>query len=178
MKKIIYLLPAIIGLFCISTTFNSCTKKKNGNDESGSGTGSISYLGKNYMIEKGLFEDYGINDGVYNYQVYLFSDGVNIDNETGYGNVIAIYFYGNTKPIQTGTIPYYEIDADPVPTFEAEVALDYNLDTNTGIRISSFTGGELTITKTSDNNYSIQFNCVTEEQETLSGQYTGTISEF
>lgn len=35
---------------------------------------------------------------------------------------------------------------DPVPAFEAEAALDYDLDTESGILLSSFMDGELTIT--------------------------------
>jgi len=179
MKRLIYLIGAITFLIGITLTFDACKKENNSNDAESKGSGKMVYMGKEYLINIGYYETYGVYDGIYNYQLYLFSEGVNIENESGTGNVIAIYFSTFSAPLPIGTVPYYSENVDPVPTFEAEVVLDYNLETENGIRISSFSEGELTITKLSEaNTFTVQFTCVLHDGETLSGQYTGTIYEF
>ena len=166
--------PVIIFAALLACEKDDSTEK----GESG-GSGKMVYMGKEYPISIGYYETYGIYDGIHNYQLYLYSKGINIETESGTGNAIAIYFSTYVAPLPIGTIPYYSENVDPVPTFEAEVVLDYNLDTEEGIRLSSFTEGELTITKSSQaNTYTVQFNCITFGGETLSGQYSGTIFEF
>jgi len=180
MKRLTHLALSIAILIAVSATFTSCKKENNTNDGGAStGSGEIEYLGKKYAVNYGYYELYGQFEGIYNYQLYLFSDGVDIEKESGFGNVIAIYFSTYLPPLSEGTIPYYSDNVDPCPTFEAEVVLEYNLDTDSGIRLSYFADGELTISKSSDNNtYTIQFNCVVDDEESLSGNYTGKITEF
>jgi len=180
MKRLTNLALAITFLIVVTATFNSCKKENNTNDGGAStGTGEIEYLGKKYAVNYGYYELYGQFEGIYNYQLYLFSDGVDIEKESGIGNVIAIYFSTYLPPLSEGTIPYYSENVNPYPTFEAEVVLDYNLDTSSGIRLSYFVDGELTISKSSDNKtYTLQFDCAVDDEESLSGHYTGTIIEF
>jgi hypothetical protein len=179
MKRLHYLSIITFFLIGISATFLSCEKNDATEDVESGGSGKIAYLGKEYSISIGFYETYGIYDGIHNYRLYLYSEGINIESETGTGNAIAVYFSTYAAPLPIGTIPYYSEVVDPVPTFEAEVVLDYDLETEEGIRLSSFTEGELTITKSSKaNTYVVQFNCILFGGETLSGQYTGTIYEF
>jgi len=95
---------------------------------------------------------------------------VDIETDTGFGNVLAIYFSTYSAPFPEGTIPYFTESVDPVPTFEAEAVLDYDLDNEEGIHLTGFTDGELTITKSSDGNtITIQFDCNSFEDEKLTG---------
>lgn len=180
MKRILSFAFACAMLVGLSAMFDSC-KKNDEADPAGSGptgSGKITYLDKSYPVSRGYYEYYGKYDqGIHYYQIYLFSEGVDIENESGSGNAIAMYCSTFEAPLPQGTIPYYSSDEDAVPNFEAQAALDYNLDTETGIRISTFTGGELTITKSSDQ-YTLQFSCQLEDGEILSGQYTGKVIEF
>lgn len=179
MKKLTSLLIAFIFMVGLATIFESCKKdEEEVNLNESSGTGTIEYMGKTYDIRYGLYEYYGEFEGIYNYRLYLFSDGVDIENETGMGNVLAIYFYGDMPPLQQGTIPYNSGFDQNIPSFDAQAAIDYNLDTETGIRIDAFSDGELTITNNSGNNYTITFSLEQGDGELLTGQYTGKVSEF
>ena len=100
-----------------------------------------------------------------------------MEKETGTGHVLAIYFYGDMPPLQQGTIPYNGSE-QIVPAFEAEAAMDYNLDTQTGIYISAFSDGELTISSSSGNNYTIAFSLEQQDGKLVTGQYTGKVTEF
>ena len=173
--------PAMIIVFLVGivATFLACEKDDIKEDGGSGGSGKMVYMGKEYPVSIGYYETYGIYDGIHNYRLYIYSEGVNIETESGTGNAIAIYFSTYVAPLPIGTIPYYSETVDPVPTFEAEVVLEYNLDTEEGIRLSSFSEGELTITKSSEaNTYSVQFNCISFGGEILSGQYSGKIFEF
>lgn len=159
---------------------NSCKKDEETINNGGpTGSGEMQYMSKKYMIKYAYYEYYGLFEGVHNYRLYLFSDGVDIENESGYGNAAAIYFSTYASPLPEGTIPYYSESVDPVPSIEAEVVLEYDLSAETGIRISGFNEGELSITKSSDGKtYTIQFSWITFDEEVLSGQYNGQVTEF
>lgn len=180
MKRLTCLpLATIVILLGTAVTFVACEKDDITNEGESRGLGKIAYMGKEYSISIGYYETYGVYEGIHNYQLYLYSEGVNIETETGTGNVIAIYFSTFSAPLTSATIPYFSEVVDPVPTFEAEVVLDYNLETENGIRLSSFSDGELTIAKSSgESTYTVQFNLNLYDGEILSGQYTGTIYEF
>ena len=180
MKKQVYIISMIVLFTGMVFSIESCKKDDSVNDSGiSSGSGKVAYLGKEYALNFGNFEDYGEYDGIYYYQVYLFSEGVDIANESGSGNVVAIYFSTYSPPLSLGTIPYYTEFVDPIPTCEAEIVLEYDLDNEIGIRISSFTEGTSTISKSSDgNSYTIQFNFTTFDGDILSGEYTGNISEI
>ena len=178
MKKLTCIVIAFTFIVGLATTFESCKKKEEDvNLNESSGTGTIEYMGESYDIRYGLYEYYGEFEGIHNYQLYLFSDGVDMEKETGSGNVLAIYFYGDMSPLQQGTIPYNGSN-QIVPSFEAEAAMDYNLDTQTGIHISAFSDGELTISSSSGNNYTIAFSLEQEDSKLVTGQYSGKVTEF
>jgi hypothetical protein len=173
--------PVIVFLFLLFFLMNNvaCKKEKDEYDGGITGSGEIEYNGIKYEINKGLYEYYGQFDGgVHNYRLYLFSDGVDIENESGSGNAMAIYFSTYTPPLNSGTIPHYSEDLDPIPNFEAEMVLDYDLDAEVGIRFYSFVDGDFTISKSQGNAYTIQFSVTTWDDEIITGQYSGNIFEI
>lgn len=180
MKRLTYLIITLTFSVGILLVFDSCKKEDETNNDGGpTGSGEIEYRSKKYAINHAYYEYYGEFEGIHNYQLYLFSDGVDIENESGFGNAAAIYFSTYTSPLPAGTIPYYSDSVDPVPAVEAEVVLGYDLDTENGIRITSFEEGQLTMTKSSDgNSYAVQFSFTTADDEVLSGNFTGKIIEF
>ena len=182
MKRLTYLIITLAFSVGILLAFDSCKKEKEdetNNDGGPTGSGEIEYMSEKYAINQAYYEYYGLFEGIYNYRLYLFSGGVDIENESGYGNAVAIYFSTYASPLPTGTIPYYSQSVDPVPSVEAEVVLGYDLDTEIGIQITHFTQGELTMTKSPDGKtYTVQFNWTTMDNEVLSGNYSGQIIEF
>lgn len=167
----------LIAILTIGLSYSCKKDKEDSYDGSPTGSGTLIYQGKSYAISFGLYEDYGFYDGIHYYELYLFSSGVNLDEETGYGNIAAIYFSTYTAPLSTGTIPYYSEGIEPVPAVEAQVGLDYNLETEVGTDLYAFVDGEINISK-SDDNYNIQFTFILQGGGTLTGQYTGRIFEF
>ena len=176
--KIHHLLLIVSTLIFLVLSESAC--KKNDEDtglSQASGTGTVKYQGKSYTVKYGLYEYYGEFEGIHNFELYLFSDGVDLDNEKGRGTVIDLYFYSNVPPLPTGTIPYYIGATINPPVFDARAGLDYNLETQDGIAFNGFDYGELTITRNGDN-YTIQFTLQTDDGETVSGQYSGKVGEF
>ncbi len=175
--------PGLIIFFVLITLttlmVSSCKKEEDQKIEGPSGTGILEYKGIQYDITMAYYELYGQFDGIYNYELYLFSDGVDIDNETGFGNVAAIYFSTYSPPLPEGTTPYYDESSNPYPNFEAEVVLDFDLDADTGIRMNYFDEGGFILNKSSDGKtYTIQLSCILAGKDTLSGHYSGSIIEY
>ncbi len=172
-----HLLISLFVIISIILSSSSCKKEDNVNDPgSSSGTGSIEFDGKSYSIKYGLYDYFGEFGGVHNFELFLFSDGVNLNNETGEGNVISIYFYSDVPPLPTGTIPYYS-GTDDIPYIEAQAGLDYNLETQVGKVIPVFQEGNVTITRSGDT-YNIEFTLISETEGQMTGNYKGKVSAF
>ena len=181
MKKLAYLLITIIFLAGITVTFNACNEEDDTVDIVSNGSGEIEYMGKKYAINFGYYEVYGKFEDAYNYRVYLFSEGVDIENESGFGNAIAIYLASYSPPLTSETIPYESDSFDTYPSFSVQGVLEYDLDTQNGIELNfGDANGDLTITKSSDGKtYTIQFKCTSlGDEKTLTGKYTGKITEL
>jgi hypothetical protein len=156
----------------------SCKKDKEETlNEGPTGTGSVFYNESTYSLNRAAYELYGQFGGVYNYELYLFSEGIDVDTETGTGNIVSMYFSTYVAPLPAGTIPYYTFNVPEVPTFSASLYLEYDLVNETGIRFDGFEDGEVTISRSGDT-YTVEFTCYSMGQDTITGQYTGKILEI
>lgn len=169
-------LLAVIVLFSLPVIF-SCKKDKDEYEGVSTGTGTIYYQGNTYKLQTGVYELYGQFDGVYNYALYIISDGINVGTETGKGHILDMYFSTYDAPLPAGTIPYYTYNVPEVPTFDATVYLNYDLAEQTGTILSNFEDGSIKISKSGDS-YTLELNCYTMDDDTVTVKYTGKILEI
>lgn len=163
-------------LFLLLSACNKDDKKENVTPTLGNGF--VEYDGKTYGLDYALYEDYGQNSGVYNFEIYLYSSGIDMEEESGTGNVVAIYFYSNKPPIPVGLTPYFTEFVNPVPTVEAELVLDYNLETEEGTAFYNFVGGQVRITQLGEDQFRIEFSFFLNSGKNITGEFSGRIDEF
>lgn len=169
-KNLTYLfLLLLFGLFILS----SCKK----DEDSAEKLNQLLVNEKSYELTKGLIQYFGeVKQNTYNFDLYLFSNGINYDytNNTysGKGNIFYVELYSNSPTeILSGT---YKYDPDatfaPFTFFSTQVALDFNVETGLGSE------GGITGTikvKKSGTFYEFTINGIAFENQKLTGYFKG-----
>ena len=163
-----------IALFLLLMSFvalNSCeddSKPKN----------NFKYDGKTYTLSDGYLEDYGANNGSYDWDVFIISSKLTYNGDwfTGTGDIV--YFDLNTASengLVTGTYTYSS-ERDVFTFVDGAIGLNYNMDTESGA-IVEVIGGTVEIT-VSGNEVLFEFNLIAETGKTIKGRFKGVLTEI
>ncbi|WP_026755554.1 hypothetical protein [Sediminibacter sp. Hel_I_10] len=171
----------LIALFALAlnlVTF-SCNKDDDGGDDSSSSSeNNITIDGTEFEIETAILEEWGINeDGSYDWDVTLFSDGVEIDaaNSTITGTGAAIYLDLNTNS-ETGLVPGTYTFANERAEFTwvfAEAVTNFNFETENGESFNAVSG--TVVITGSGNNQVIVANLEDENGNAITASYKGSL---
>ena len=156
------ILAAVISVFM----FPAC-----GNDDGDDNTGETP---SNVVYSGGAIFDYGeYTPGLYNYDILLYSSGVNLENGTGTGNLIEFELW-STSPIglPTGTYTFANSPQNNRFTY-GNIYTNFNLRTETGSEVE-IVGGSVTITS-SGGSTTVSWNVTTENGRTVTGSFTGAL---
>lgn len=165
-------------LVLVPVVFSSC-KKDDEDDKKNAFT-----IGETeYAIDNGAAVYYGVTveDGDYNFDIYLFTEEIDYYAETGTGNRIYFELFSETyEDIKSGTYTYDASRSGKAGTFgegdKSMVALNYDVLLDTGT-LYQVTDGSLTI-NVSSLTYTIDFNLSLNDGTTVEGHYKGELAKI
>ncbi len=148
--------------------------------EFGTGVGSANLGMDSFILDKGLSTDYGANgNGTFNIDLELFSGDININvaeqSLSGTGNYL--YFEMNSSGsngLETGTYTINQGSPENLSITSAEYAIGMNFANFDSTNFVSIESGTVVLAR-SGNDYSLTFDLINEDGESLTGMYTGTI---
>jgi len=163
-----------IALFLLLVSFvvlNSC-------EDDSTPKNYFKYDGKTYSLSDGYIEDYGANNGSFDWDVYIVSSKLNYNGDwfTGTGQVI--YLDLNTSwenGLVSGTYTY-SAERSTFTFVDGGVGINFNMDTETGT-IVEIIGGTVEITITA-NEVLFEFNLIAEAGKTIKGRFKGVLTEI
>ncbi|NDV78696.1 hypothetical protein [Dysgonomonas sp. 511] len=161
----------------LSFGFVSCSD----DDDDDNGVKNVlNYDSKSYEISGGHILDYGYgvyNESLYNLDLYLYTKGMNIDEETGdlsgEGKVVYAELWSSTAELTAGTYtsnPWGNEVKMKANTFSSLTIWDGDTEVQ-------FTEGTVTIGKSGDN-YTITIAGTGDDGKALSASYRGTLKSF
>ena len=169
---VITFVVGMVGISCSSDDDNN-------NNNNNTSNNVMSIAGEEYDISAAGLENYGENaDGSYDWDVYLFGDGITINNSTPIGQGAYIYFDLNTNNadgLVEGTYtyaneraPFTWVDADACGSFNTS-----NFNCASGIYLA--TSGTVVISG-SGTNTTVQVNFLDNSGASITASYTGGFS--
>lgn len=168
-----------MALVAMPFVFASCSDD---DDDNGLTANHFSYDGNTYDLTGGiLFTGESVGD-VYFISMLLHSSGLQFSDEemdfTGQGHGIALTLFSPEEHRPgTGTYSFEGGISFELYTFtDGEVVIDFNADTQEGIQLP-ITGGSLEVEESGENNR-IGFTLETEDGNTITGQYNGSMSVY
>lgn len=171
----------LIALFALTlnlVTF-SCNKDDDGgNDSNSSSENNMTIDGTEFEVETAILVESGINeDGSYDWDVTLLSDGFEIDaaNSTITGTGAALYLDLNTNS-ETGLVPGTYTFANERAEFTwkfAEGITNFNFETENGEYFDAVSG--TVVITGSGNNQVIVANLEDQNGNTITGSYKGNL---
>lgn len=186
MEKLVKL---FMGLFLASSLLMSCNKDDEDNDVSPKNHLKIGET--EYVLSKGTCENYGqMEDDAWQYDGYnldltLFSSDFTISTDS-YGKLDAsgsgqlIYFeMFSSKRNEFDSRDYTFSSSEPysVGTFDySNFSINYSVN-NDDAELTEITSGKVTISK-SGSEYSITINCISENGESVTGFFKGSLQYF
>ncbi len=162
--------------------FTGCKKDKDGD----SPNNYIKYDGEMYHIDKGILENYGQWDaGAYNLDLTLFSNEIKliesqgeITGVTGTGNYIYFeMFTSSTTHLDNGTYQYNYTSEEAGTFDQGAIAINYNIEYETGEIMQEITDGTVKVSKNSDT-YEITIDCTDEDGKSVTGYFKGTLTWY
>ncbi|HJX71136.1 MAG TPA: hypothetical protein VJ346_04270 [Bacteroidales bacterium] len=168
-------------LFCL-IILAGCKKDK---DEDSSDN-YIKYDGKMYPVDKGVLENFGDNDdGVYNLDLSLISDGITLiesqgelTGATGTGNIIYFEMYTNSSTqLDNGNYEYNYLAEEPGTFDEGWIGINYDFDDEEGDIELEIEDGTITVTK-NGYVYEITISCTDDAAKSVTGYYKGTLKYY
>jgi len=161
----------LILLFISFVVFYSC-------EDDSSPKNYFKYDGKTYTLSDGYIEDYGPNNGSFDWDVYIISSKLNYNGDwfTGTGHII--YLDLNTSSENGLVTGIYTFSSErSVFTFvDAGAGINFNMDTESGT-IVDVIGGTVEIT-ISGNEVLFEFNLITNTTKTIKGRFKGVLTEI
>lgn len=152
------------------------------NDTIGSdnGTGSLSYDGNEYALDKGSLINYGGSGNSFNFDITLGSPSLTLDqfgDFDGTGEVVYFELWTDQQSgLKSGT---YNFDASSRSDFTftiADVGIGCNQNGTCTFEDAARTGS-VTINKNGDS-YDLIFNFTTNTGELITGNYNGSLRSF
>jgi hypothetical protein len=152
----------IFTIVSILVTFTSCKKDEDENDSQVSGTavidGSTVSFTKGYLVNFGMWEE-----GIYNFDITLVSEGIDFMNETGTGDLINFKLQTSSENFQGGTFTYNSNAG--INTFNyVELIINGNWENQTASHSYVAINGTLSISL-SDGTYNINFSFMGQEMD-------------
>ena len=144
---------------------------------SSQGNGTFVYKGVTYSLSQGILEDYGSNgNGSYNWDITLFSSGININNETGTGEIV--YLELNSPEVSLVPGPYtWNIDMVANSLTTGDLDIGCNVATGYSQEYRYANGGMVTITSVGSE-YILNFTLDLDNGETVTGSYSGPLTLY
>ena len=168
----------MLASFFMVLVITGCSKD---DKESATGkiTGSFTYDGNSYTLTKGAIINFGdyddLKSGVYNIDLYLADDGLNIETMSGEGNYLYFEMFSSSdKALLSGTYDYAEPSAF---TFDLGfVFINHQPGTNTGTTVEVY-DGTVTISQ-SGSEYTITIDCEDETGKKITGTCQGSLKYY
>jgi len=113
-------------------------------------TGIITIKGVAYVLADGIIWDRieESGEGIYNFDIDLFSEGIDPENETGLGHLAAMELYTDlSDDLAPGTYIHDTDGTYPTGTFCGNIILDINFDTEKVSKWYTTTSGNITVKK-------------------------------
>lgn len=147
--------------------------------------GQFTFLDKDYNLTHGVNVGYGpLENNVYGIDLYLMSSGLQIVNSgdtasmvTGRGDVIGVSLYSTSINIlESGN--YSFSDTIVAGKFgDGFLIVNYEPSTQTADNQATVKSGTVSVTKEGDV-FDITLNMVSEEGNTITGNYSGTLTYY
>lgn len=169
MKKL-SLYAAVFGLLSLA----SCK-----DDEGGTPiTNNVRFNDQTYAMKTGVFTDYGAGGIHYNIDFLLIDRSEAEIRAMAGGEYLLLYtelFSPSTNAFETGTFEYYD-GTDPEGKYYFEYAYieKYDTDTETSVFEYEATGGTVTVSGGTNNEYTITYDLTMEGGRRLTGSFRGT----
>ncbi len=139
----------------------------------------FTYENQTYVLDKGYIEDFGKNDNEsYDFDVFLFSEGIVVKEMEPTGKGHAIYFDLNS-PISTGLAKgkyTYNSERDAFNYTNAGAILNADISSETGEEIDVMSG-DINISFNDDKTI-LKFNLKTTDNKSLIGEFEGILQKF
>ena len=174
----------LILLLAAVFTFTSCdSDDDNGGDNNETGN-FLRIDDDRFELSQGYIEEYGeLQDGVYDWDVTLFSDDFDLTNEeepTGTGEAIYLDLRtSNPNGLSIGTYTYSdeeEEDAGALTYVDAIAGIGISFESETGTTFI-ITSGTVTVSGTGSDQV-IEFDLTASNGDAVTGRYKGALIEF
>jgi hypothetical protein len=168
-----------------STLIYSCKDDSSSNDQTNTNdpTGIITWDDVNFTVTKGIIEEYGIiEDGIYNFDLTLFTDGVTYDgNEgewSGKGSILYFEMYSpDSTDLANGTYTFDFNDEKPFTMSDGVALYEYIPAADSVIKEAAITAGSVVVSK-SNNQYVITLDCTSQTGKKITGEYKGDLFRY
>ena len=159
----------------------SCSSDDDNNNNNNTSNNVMSIAGEEYDISAAGLENYGENsDGSYDWDVYLFGDGITINNSTPVGQGAYLYLDLNTNNadgLVEGTYTYAD-DRAPFTWVFADTCASFNTS-NFSCASGSYNASAGTVVISgSGNNTTIEVNLTDTSGASITASYTGGFSNI
>jgi len=154
-------------LICVLAFVTACSKDDDITKVNN--TGTLTIKGVEYELVDGIIWDRIEERGedIYNFDIDLFGEGIDPENETGLGHLAAMELFTDlSDDLAPGT---YKHDIDgtyPAGTFCGNIVLDINFDTDEVSTWYTTTSGNITMKKTGDV-YEFSMNLIADEYDVI-----------
>lgn len=148
----VLLVGLMIGLFL------ACDSNGGGDSISkGTGEGELTVGGQTYSLTKLYFLDWGQSEGVYNIDVYIMSEGLDVLPDRGTGEIVYLEMFFNTAAVTAGTYSFATTEAAGTFSDASDILIGYRPATDTEDAWYWMDGGTVTIS-ISGSDYTINGN--------------------
>lgn len=157
-------------LFVFSLFIMSCEKDDNGNVISESSEGILTIAGVEFDLIGGVIYDRGqhADDQGFNFDIDLYSLGVNPVTETGSGHVVAMEIFTETQDdIKAGTYIHDVDNTYPAGTFCGNILIGIDIDADTVSSWFITTSGTIEVART-ESKYNFNMNLEADEYDVTS----------
>jgi len=159
--------------------FVSCSKKDDAPAQA-TGTGSLTYEGKSYQLDKGFFASELVDtaNGIYGCYYAISSLDLNTADSNAVGHVVTFNHFASKKGVIEGTFTYMDLsndDFDFVNFYQGLVGLNLNATGSTALRAGN--GSTFTVAKSGDG-YKIDYDITATNGKKVKGSYTGALAAW
>ena len=168
----------VIIAFAVSIVGLSCSSDDDNNNNNSSNN-VMSIAGETFDIASAGLENYGENaDGSFDWDVYLFGDGITIDNSTPVGQGAYIYLDLNTNNadgLVAGTYTFAQ-DRAPFTWVYADACTNFNISNFNCASGSYYASTGTVVISGSGSSTSVEVNLQDSAGASITASYTGGFS--
>ncbi|MDX9801085.1 MAG: hypothetical protein RBT69_07105 [Spirochaetia bacterium] len=173
-SKISLLLSVIL---TIAVIFTGCDNSGSSDSSGTSGTGELEYMGKTTSLTQLAFDKLGPVGSAYNTDIHIYTDGIDVNNESGSGMIIYLETFFSTSEVTEGTYNWTN-DTTPGPnTFSAESEI-ITVVNGSSLPPDPITAGSLFTISIDGSIYTINGTLQTADNGPAVFSYTGPVNVF